>query len=156
MATEVEEYISEFDALHEQVQQIMEGMSHEELHWAPIPIETNSPAIILTHLLGAESFRIHQMAGGIDIGRDRDAEFLTQEKSVNDLKQTLEDVSARTEQTLRDLSGDDLAEVKPAVREYENAEAVRWHILHAIEHYGLHIGHLTLTHQLYVQTKGKP
>ena len=131
-------------------------MAQEEFHWVPILGETNSPAIILTHLLGAESFRIHQMAGGIDIGRDRDSEFLIKEKSVDELKQTLKDVSVRTEQTLRNLSSDDLAEVKPAVREYEDAEAVRWHILHAIEHYGLHIGHLTLTHQLYIQVRGKP
>ena len=53
------------------------------------------------------------------------------------------------------LTADDLAEVKPAVREYENSEAVRWHILHAVEHYGLHIGHLSLTHQLYVRAKGE-
>ena len=151
MATEIDEYIAEFDSLHNQILEIIDGMSHEEFHWAPIPDETNSPAVLLTHLLGAESFRVHEMAGGININRNRDSEFLIQDKSVDQLKDTLRIVSARTKEALQGLDSAQLEKIQPAVREYEGAEAVRWHILHAIEHYGIHIGHLTLTHQLYVR-----
>ena len=151
MATEIDEYIAEFDSLHNQILEIIDGMSHEEFHWAPIPDETNSPAVLLTLLLGAESFRVHEMAGGININRNRDSEFLIQDKSVDQLKDTLRIVSARTKEVLQGLDSGQLEKIQPAVREYEGSEAVRWHILHAIEHYGIHIGHLTLTHQLYVR-----
>ena len=151
MATEIDEYIAEFDSLHNQILEIIDGMSHDELHWAPIPGETNSPAILLTHLLGAESFRVHEMAGGIDINRDRDSEFVIQDKSLDELRNTLSTVSTRTRDVLRGLTNEQLEKIQPAVREYEGSEAVRWHILHAIEHYGIHIGHLTLTHQLYMK-----
>ena len=96
MATEIDEYIAEFDSLHNQILEIIDGMSHHELHWAPIPEETNSPATLLTHLLGAESFRVHEMAGGIDINRDRDSEFVIQDKSLDELRNTLSTVSTRT------------------------------------------------------------
>ena len=91
------------------------------------------------------------MAGGININRNRDSEFLIQDKSVDQLKDTLRIVSARTKEVLQGLDSGQLEKIQPAVREYEGSEAVRWHILHAIEHYGIHIGHLTLTHQLYVR-----
>ena len=149
MEPELEEYIKEFDNLHEQIQSMLSNMSHKELNWSPIPNESNSPGTIITHILGAESFRIHQIAGGIDIKRDRNSEFIVQNYDLEELNKALKAVSSRSRQILEKLTINDLSEIHPSVREYENDESTRWHILHTIEHYGLHIGHLSLTNQLY-------
>lgn len=149
MEPELKEYIKIFDNLHIQILSIMSSMSHEELNWSPIPNNSNSPATIITHLLGAESFRIHQIAGGNNIKRDRDSEFIFQNYNLEELNNTLKTVSIRSKEILEKLTSKALNEIHPSVREYENNESIRWHILHTIEHYELHIGHLTLTKQFY-------
>tara|TARA_B100001123_G_C15344310_1_gene1036306 strand:- start:4594 stop:5082 length:489 start_codon:yes stop_codon:yes gene_type:complete len=146
---ELEEYVKGFDNLHKQIDSIMSFMSDEELNWSPIPNESNSPGIIITHLLGAESFRIHQLAGGIDVKRDRDSEFTVQNYKIEELNKKLNTVSTLTNKILQSLKLNDLNRIHPSVREYEKDESIRWHIIHTIEHFGLHLGHLTLTKQMY-------
>ena len=149
MSLELEAYIAHFKSLHYQLAEIIRGMHDDELNWVPIAEQTNSAAVLVTHMLGAESFRIHQLAGGVDIDRDRDSEFLVNSSSVTGLESFLDNIGTSTEDILNRLSSEDLDQTRPAVRAYEGEETVRWHILHTIEHSGIHIGHLTLTRQLY-------
>ena len=149
MSQEVEAYITRFESLHDQLGQIVHEISNDELNWNPIPGETNSPAVLVTHILGAESFRIHQIAGGVEVNRDRESEFSAQLSSVSELESVLYRVRASTYDVLKKLSPEELDQIRLAVRSYEGDESVRWHILHTIEHFGIHLGHLTLTHQLY-------
>ncbi|MQF48921.1 DinB family protein [SAR202 cluster bacterium AC-647-N09_OGT_505m] len=149
MSLELEAYIAHFKSLHDQLAEIIRGMPNDELNWIPIAEQTNSAAVLVTHMLGAESFRIHQLAGVMDINRDRDSEFLVNSSSVSELESFLDNIGTRTEDILNRLSSEDLDQTRPAVRSYEGERTVRWHILHTIEHFGIHIGHLTLTRQLY-------
>ena len=139
MSTELETIATLFKSLHNELTSIIHDLSDEELDWVPIEGPTNSIGVLITHLIGAESFRIHQMAGGIDINRDRDSEFLGNPKNNSELISEISRVGTRT------------AEVRPSVRSYEDAETIRWHILHAIEHFGRHLGHLEMTRQLYAE-----
>ncbi len=100
-------------------------------------------------MLGAERFRIHQVVAGYDIQRDRDSEFQVTATTVNDLLSSLERVKTDTKKVLSAVTTADLDKVRPAARDYEQAESGRWHVLHTIEHFGIHLGHLGLTIQLY-------
>ena len=149
MSQELEAYVARFESLHDQLEQIVHQISNDELNWNPLASQTNSPAVLVTHILGAESFRIHQIVGGVEVNRDRESEFSVQLSSLTELESILYRIRTSTNDVLKKLLPEELDQIRPAVRSYEGDESVRWHILHTIEHFGIHIGHLTLTHQLY-------
>ena len=125
-------------------------MSEDELIWCPIEGETNSASVLMIHVLGAERFRIHQIAGGIDVNRDRESEFVPSSVTLDNLLDYLKEVDADTQKVFESLSSSALDKIVPAVRSYEKDEPVRWHVLHTVEHFGIHIGHLSLNRQLYL------
>jgi len=125
-------------------------MSEDELIWCPIEGETNSASVLMIHVLGAERFRIHQIAGGIDVNRDRESEFVPSSVTLDNLLDYLKEVDADTQKVFESLSSSALDKIVPAVRSYEKDEPVRWHLLHTVEHFGIHIGHLSLNRQLYL------
>ena len=129
---------------------IIVDMSEDELIWYPIEGETNSASVLMIHVLGAERFRIHQIAGGIDVNRDRESEFVPSSVTLDNLLDYLKEVDADTQKVFESLSSSALDKIVPAVRSYEKDEPVRWHVLHTIEHFGIHIGHLSLNRQLYL------
>ena len=150
MSSEINAYIEHFRSLHQQVRDIIFDMSEHELAWCPIEEETNSASVLMIHVLGAEKFRIHQIAGGMSVNRDRESEFLPNSVTLDDLLNYLDEVGCRTGKVLEGLSPSGLDKIVSAVRSYERDEPVRWHILHTIEHFGIHIGHLSLNRQLYL------
>lgn len=149
MDPEIQSYTAYFQQAHEDLRSLINTLNPASLHWIPIDNEANSPAILVTHILGAERFRIHQVVGGHDIQRDRDSEFQTTTATVEDLLFSLETINDETKSVLSQVTSVSLNRVKPAARDYENAETGRWHVLHTIEHFGIHLGHLGLTIQMY-------
>ena len=77
--------------------------------------------------------------------------FVGNPKNNSELISEISRVGTQTAAVLGCLSPTDLDIVRPSVRSYEDAETIRWHILHAIEHFGRHLGHLELTRQLYAE-----
>lgn len=153
MDAEIEEYIKVFDYMRGEVKKAIQGMGPEELNWTPLPQDTNSAAVLLTHLAGAESFRIHQVVGGTDIGRNRDAEFQARAGSVAELQALLDRTAAKSTEVLRKVSAGDLDRVVTA-RQGEAPASLRWNILYNIQHYGQHLAAISLTRQLYA-ARGK-
>ena len=147
MSTETQAYIERLDHLRNEAKKVIQGMSSEELNWVPLPADTSSPAVLATHFAGSEGFWVHQVAGGVDVHRDRDAEFAARVSTAAELEALLERTGETTRQTLQRLSGDDLDQSAQGIR----GETVtrRYAVLHAIEHLGQHLGHLSLTKQLY-------
>ena len=154
MNTEIQAYIFHFDYLHGEVKKVIQGMSEDELNWVPLADDTNSPCVLVTHMAGAESFRIREIVGSMDIGRDRDAEFVVRASSVAELETLLDRTGETTRVVLEGLSSEDLDQIKVAAHPWEPPASARWNILHTIEHYGLHLGHLSLTRQLYAAREG--
>ena len=150
MSSEINTYIELFKSAHQQMKDIIVDMSEDELSWCPIEGETNSASVLMIHVLGAERFRIHQIAGGIDVNRDRESEFVPSSVTLDNLLDYLKEVDADTQKVFESLSSSALDKIVPAVRSYEKDEPVRWHVLHTIEHFGIHIGHLSLNRQLYL------
>lgn len=150
MSSEINTYIELFKSAHQQMRDIIVNMSEDELIWCPIEGETNSASVLMIHVLGAERFRIHQIAGGIDVNRDRESEFVPSSVTLDNLLDYLKEVDADTQKVFESLSSSALDKIVPAVRSYEKDEPVRWHVLHTVEHFGIHIGHLSLNRQLYL------
>ena len=85
MSSEINTYIELFKSAHQQMRDIIVDMSEDELIWYPIEGETNSASVLMIHVLGAERFRIHQIAGGIDVNRDRESEFVPSSVTLDNL-----------------------------------------------------------------------
>ena len=148
MTTEAEAYIERLDYLLGEVKNVIQGMSQEELNWMPLATDTNSPCVLATHIAGSVGFWIHQVVGGIDVHRDRDAEFEAKAAAAAELEALLDRAAQTTRDVLQNLSSDDLSQTKD-VRPGQAPVSLRWAVLHTIEHLGQHLGHLTLTKQLY-------
>ena len=146
MSTETETYIQVLDALRQEVAETIDGMDADALNWVPSAADTNSTAVLVAHIAGSESFWIHQVVGGIDVSRDRDAEFATKGSDAADLQALL----SKTGDTTRDVlsNGPDLDRVV-VPRPGELPSSLRYAVVHQIEHMGQHLGHLGLTKQLY-------
>ncbi len=152
MDSEIQAYIEIFDYMRDEVKKAIQGMSAEEMNWKPLARDTNSAAVLITHLAGAESFRIHQVVGGTDIGRNRDTEFAARASSVADLTALLDRTAARSRAVLEKVRSKDLDKVVTA-REGEAPASLRWGLLYNLQHYGQHLAAISLTRQLYAARK---
>jgi hypothetical protein len=148
MNPELDGYIQILDSMHDEVKKALQGMSTDELNWMPLEKDTNSAAVLVTHLAGAESFRIHQVVGGTDVGRNRETEFLARASSVADLEALLDRTSVKSKDVLLKVSARDIDRVVTA-RAGEAPASLRWNILYNIQHYGQHLAAISLTRQLY-------
>jgi len=88
-----------------------------------------------------------EVIGGKKIDRDRDAEFLTKRLSVAELQAQIGAAGKMTMEILSALTEKQLEESR---KWRERSVSLRWCILHAIEHYALHLGHMQLTRQLWL------
>ncbi len=88
------------------------------------------------------------MIGGAPPTRDRDAEFAYLAPNAEEPLARLDAVAAASEFVLGKLTAADLDDEKLAV---DRMMPVRFIILHIIDHYALHIGHMQITYQLWSQ-----
>ena len=155
MVPEVESYLTHYKAIHREIRSILERMDSDQLNWNPMDKETNSPGVLITHILGAEQFRIHQVIAGIPVHRDRNSEFNVTEATPDQLLVRLSTLESGTEKILSALTEFALSEIREPVRETDQPESVRSLIVHIIGHSFLHLGHLGLTEQLYTAPNSK-
>ncbi|MEK6220808.1 MAG: DinB family protein, partial [Chloroflexota bacterium] len=133
---------------------IISGLSEEVLNWRPESKEWgsgyNSLAVLAAHIVGAERRWAVEVIGGTPINRDRPAEFATVSSHPSELIASLESVGKETRQVLEKLTAEELGEDRQVG---ERIVAIRWVILHLIDHISLHFGHMQITYQLF--HKGK-
>jgi uncharacterized damage-inducible protein DinB len=157
LLSELDNYLQRIEDLREQVRGLLAGLPTEALNWRPIEeIEehaSNSLAILVTHIAGAEHFWIAEVVGGDPPTRDRDAEFAVQVADSADLVRLLEETGRETREVFSTLSPADLDGVREA---QGRTVPVRWCVLHVIDHTALHLGHMQLTYQLWAGGRSKP
>jgi hypothetical protein len=157
MHPEVESTLARLDDLRGQIRDLIAGLPAEALNWRPIAGSeehaTNSLAVLVTHVAGAERFWIGEVVGSLPATRDREAEFRTRASSDEELGRLLEQVGGETRQVLSTLGAADLGEVREA---RGRIIPVRWCILHVIDHTALHLGHMQLTYQLWMGGQSGP
>ncbi len=154
MLSELENYLQRIEDLRSQVRDLIADLPAEALNWHPIEDDaTNSLAVLATHIAGAEHFWIGEVVGGRPPTRDRDAEFTTQASDASDLVHLLEDTGAETREVFSALNESDLDDTRQA---RGRTIPVRWCILHVIDHTALHLGHVQITYQLWMEGQSKP
>ena len=151
MGPEVDAYLADLGELRDQVKSLLEGLDPEALDWRPIEgvgeHATNSLTAMVVHLVGSETYWMKEVIGGKKIVRDRDAEFVTKGISSSELQAKIGAVGKVTTEVLSALTGKQLGETR---KWRDRSVSVRWCILHVIEHYALHLGHMQLTRQLWL------
>ncbi|HZS87521.1 MAG TPA: DinB family protein [Chloroflexota bacterium] len=135
--------------IHDDLRRIVEGLPAEALNWAPGP-DTNSIAVLVTHLLGAEHYWL-AAAAGRPIAREREAEFQAHADAAATLLALIEAADRRNPELLHAITPETLAAIIADHHGEQHNGA--WCLLHALEHAGQHRGQSALTRQLWEQAR---
>jgi hypothetical protein len=171
MLSELDNYLQRIEDLRGQVCALIADLPAEALNWRPVPPSnpprplqgqggggdqpTNSLAVMAAHVAGAEHFWIAEVIGNHPMTRDRDAEFKIEVANASELIRRFEAVEVETREVFAALRPNDLDGMREA---RGKTVAVRWGILHVIDHTALHLGHMQITYQLWMggQSKASP
>ncbi len=153
MLPELSAYLEMLDSLRNSVGALIADLGVDALNWRPLEgsaaHSTNSLSVLAAHIAGAEHFLIGEAVGGLTPTRNRPAEFEMRAEHSDSLVQELARVGMETRAVFANLSATELEGTRQ-VRGQERA--VRWCILHAMEHVALHLGQMQLTLQLWIAT----
>jgi uncharacterized damage-inducible protein DinB len=157
MLPELDNYLQRIENLRGQVRALIADLPAEALNWRLTEnVEahaTNSLAVLAAHVAGAEHFWVAEVIGDRPRTRDRDAEFKLEVADAAELIRRLEVTGVETREVFAALTEADL----DSAREVEGrTAAVRWGILHVIDHTALHLGHMQITYQLWNAGTSKP
>jgi uncharacterized damage-inducible protein DinB len=152
-----EDYLQRLSDLHADAMRAIDGLPTEALDWMPLdqPAEDmNSINILVTHFCGAERYWIGDIALGEPSERVRSEEFQVAKLDVLELADRIESATAYARQALARLSLDELALERTQLRDGRPVSA-GWALLHALEHTAIHVGHIQITRQLWVQGESR-
>lgn len=130
-----------------------EQVPADALNWKPAGDDTNSIAVLVTHVLSSTRMWVSVAVGAELPDRDRDSEFDITEDDPAALLALIDDVSAQI-LGLLDRAGDVdwAANRKTHLRpdpSLPNYVPAAWALIHAIEHLGQHVAHTSLTKQMW-------
>ncbi|MER3455892.1 MAG: hypothetical protein C4304_03190 [candidate division GAL15 bacterium] len=137
------------DDVRRAVAEVVQTVDDVQLNRRPEGV-SNTPGILVRHAVGSERYWIHQVVGGHDVRRDRQAEF---DPSVpvrrDDLLRQLEEVARTTHEVLDGLLDERLADPVEGqaggrTLQMEKGDAV----LRALAHWAYHHGQLQLMRRL--------
>lgn len=151
MDTFYENYIERLQVLHRDMIKAIDGLSSEALDWSPGK-DINSIDVLVTHVVGSERFWIGDVVMDEPSNRDRDSEFRARGASVESLKARLEQATAYARASLEKLSLQDLTASRQSIRDGKSY-SVSYALLHALEHSGIHLGHMQIMRQLWDERK---
>jgi uncharacterized damage-inducible protein DinB len=152
MQTFYKEYLNVLQTCHTDILKALDGLPPAALDWISGP-EMNSISVLVFHLTGAERYWIGDVAVQEPSNRDRDAEFKVRDLEVNVLKKRLDDCLAYAHKALEKLTLQDLEESRVSPRDGHKF-TVAWSLLHALEHANLHLGHIQIARQMWMESKG--
>ena len=131
----------------------VDGLPDEALNWKPAGDDTNSVAVLVTHVLHSTRSWISTAVAAPLPDRDRDSEFRVTGNKTADLLELLDDFGALILALLNESGQIDWAANRkthmrpdPSLPDYVPASFA---LLHAIEHFGQHVAHVNLTRQLW-------
>lgn len=131
----------------------VDGLPGEALDWKPAGDNTNSIAVLVTHVLHSTRSWLSVALAAPLPDRDRDSEFRVHASDTAALLALIDDFTSRIDAILG--SGQEVdwaanrkahARPDPSLPDYVPAA---WAALHAIEHLREHIAHISLTRQLW-------
>jgi hypothetical protein len=142
-------YVERMEKLHSHIEQAIKGLSPEALDWIPGP-DMNSISVLVVHTTGSERYWIGDVALEDPSGRDREAEFRVHGLDETALKARLDGSLAYAKTALSKLPEENLALERYSPLWGEKITVV-WALLHALEHLGIHLGHIQMARQMWNQ-----
>jgi uncharacterized damage-inducible protein DinB len=119
----------------------LDPLPEEAFVWQPPSSQANSLAAICSHAISSAEWWVLSCVGSGPIERDRDAEFVA-ELAWADLRPRFVNFLAQAERLLADMDSARLAAIS---RHPAGDRMNRRCVLHAVEHLGLHLGHIEST-----------
>jgi len=146
------ELLVRFRELHADIEKNLDPLPQEAMDWTPGP-DMNSVSVLVIHLTGSERFWVGDVVMGDPSNRVREAEFQVSGLDKATLLQRLRETEAYLTTAFDKLKLTDLETTRiHPLRGYE--VTVAWALMHALEHTGIHLGHIELTAQLWKQRQG--
>ena len=100
MDAEVQELLELLDGVKSDVRDFIAVVGDDGLTWSPDVPDTNSVAVLVTHMFGSEAEAIQEFVGGVDVDRDRDSEFARPRSTVQELVDLIDTVGGRTREVV--------------------------------------------------------
>ena len=135
-----------YKEVHAKLREAVRGLDAEALNWKPAPA-TNSVAVLIVHTLGSEA-EIFRVASNSPTDRDRDAEFLSEANTPDELVRRLDAADALLDELAPKITGEDLDASR--TRRDQGPETCRYWLVTNYGHAREHLAHIELTKQMYV------
>jgi uncharacterized damage-inducible protein DinB len=148
MDVETQGLLAELSSIHRKAKATVEKLGDNGVNWVPPAADTNSAAVIVTHMCGSEAQWVGEYVGGAAAHRDRDAEFKLPQKTVKELVALLERTESSAHAALSKHTSASLNRAALTNRP-DFKGTLRDCVLHALTHESEHVGHLELTAQLW-------
>jgi uncharacterized damage-inducible protein DinB len=126
----------------------IEGLPGEALDWRPAGADTNSVAVVATHVLHSTRWWLSVAIGTPLPDRDRESEFRVSGADTGELLQLVDALSEDCRRRLASVQEVDWTALRPVDGDPREA-APAFALLHAIGHLREHVGHIGLTRQLW-------
>jgi uncharacterized damage-inducible protein DinB len=130
----------------------VDGLPGEALDWKPAAADTNSIAVLVTHVLHSTRSWLSVAVGAPLPDRDRDSEFAVKSDDAKALADFMHDFSRQILAIIDNAGEVDWAATRQTHARPGNAPEqvpASWAVLHAIEHLREHIAHVGLTRQIW-------
>jgi hypothetical protein len=135
----------------------VDGLPGEALDWKPAGDDTNSIAVLATHVLHSTRSWMSVALGAPLPDRDRDSEFTVKSGDTAALLAFMDDFSAQVlaiVDTARDVDWSTPQKTHARPGDAPETVPAAWAALHAIEHLREHVAHIGLTRQLWETRAG--
>jgi hypothetical protein len=130
----------------------IDGLPAEALDWKPAGADTNSAAVLVTHVMHSTRSWLSVAVGAPLPDRDRDSEFLVKQNDPTALMSFLDAFSTDCRAVLKNAGEVDWSATrKTHARPGDTPEEVpaAFALIHALSHLQEHVAHLGLTRQLW-------
>ena len=141
--------LDRFHELFTEVEKSLVDLPQEALDWKPAA-DMNSICVLIVHQTGSTRYWVGDVAMGDPSHRDREAEFHANGLDVKALKQRIQDVEAYLQSAFEKLGLQDLETLRTTSRG-DRKFSVAWALTHALEHTAIHLGHIQVMRQLWLQ-----
>jgi hypothetical protein len=131
------------------MRQAIAGLPPEALGWRPAGDDTNPLAVLVAHAMHSTRWWLSIALGAEVPSRDRPSEFRTTAGDATELLTFFDEMAADCRSLLGAEGPFEPGAVRADPRTENDTKTAAWALIHAVEHLQEHVGHASLTRQLW-------